>query len=445
MLRKIYVQCLGDGKKDKRPNHIGVGLTFPNDSSPKSSCFGYSFTEPKLFFLIEGQPQRVQLDQQEFSDLQTFYDLLTRITNTSISSGPNTIRSFLIPLLENQSGIDWQRIRSGNLISYEENTGSLFWKVVTRLPTITMCILRFSPHHLSSPLDPNELIQSLLKINVKLRDIRVGLQKIGGSVLKMLSTVNLVTEYPEAEIGILDSMRRNGLRRKTLIKLAHLTRLRVQFPESDREGESPMDKVTVLYLALGAYFSRESLEGKQRFQESLKVTQKFRESSELEVTQTFARRIGLQCYLHCWDATLFNERYNINLTLNEIALQNRLNYRFQNPTLLRKALTPLHKQFRLIEWIGDSVLDVWAAYEIFTRQTDISFVGLTNNKFLHQRGLSKSLELHKIITKKPSGEKFHEYKWLSKVVEALIGAVFLDRNKVVDPQLFKVIEYLIKS
>ncbi|EGG01913.1 uncharacterized protein MELLADRAFT_66687 [Melampsora larici-populina 98AG31] len=436
--RRIHLICMNSGKS------IILGLVFLHLRSPDFSHFEYHLAQLKNFFVIEAETQTFQITRAQLNNLNEFLELFSKTINVAMfQTSYNTI-SFLVPLYKDQYEIQWNIVSSGKQGVLDKISRlpypSDFWTVASYLPKIINRTRSFLPYDLPSLSNEEELTQQI-KNAIKNGIHEIYLQKIGVAFIKMICTVNLVSGYPYTELQQLNKMRKKELRQSTLSSLF----LRTPFYErvfsriplfqqvykeaTEDQGNVKSNHkgiVKVLYVALGAiYFS-----------------------DGLKRTKEFARTIGLDCYLHHWYTTQYNDVNDMEAIVGEEEAQEKLNYRFRNPNLLRKALTLDHPEFRLLEWIGDSVLDVWAAMEITKHRkghkvskANERFMDLTNNEFLGQR-VTDSFKSLKHIIQKP---RFLGKLWLGKFVEALIGAVFLDRNKNIDIELLKVIDCLIKS
>lgn len=116
------------------------------------------------------------------------------------------------------------------------------------------------------------------------------------------------------------------------------------------------------------------------------------------------------------------------------ALEQRLGHRFADAALLEQALT--HRSFgtpnnERLEFLGDGVLDCAVAHELFLRFPDIPEgkltqirSGLIRKEALAEIGAALEVGAHlRLGTAVPLTESL-----LADAVEALVGAVFLDRG-----------------
>jgi ribonuclease-3 len=128
------------------------------------------------------------------------------------------------------------------------------------------------------------------------------------------------------------------------------------------------------------------------------------------------------------------------------ALEKKLGYRFKNTKLLEAALT--HRSYRFetaeactdnqrLEFLGDAVLGLLAAEYLYARypeQQEGTLTQLrsrmTNTQTLHrigaEMGLAEHLRLGKGEAKSSAG--YHRSTTLPDAVEALVGAIYMDRG-----------------
>ena len=127
------------------------------------------------------------------------------------------------------------------------------------------------------------------------------------------------------------------------------------------------------------------------------------------------------------------------MKINYLNLEKRINLRFKNKKLLIKSLT--HKSYdkinnnEKIEFLGDRVLGLVIAkklLEIYPNEKegilDKKFASLVNKKTCLQ--IAKNINLEKyILTLNPKNKDIKiEDKVIADSCEALIGAVYLDKN-----------------
>ena len=127
------------------------------------------------------------------------------------------------------------------------------------------------------------------------------------------------------------------------------------------------------------------------------------------------------------------------MKINYQDLQKKINFKFKNLDLLIKSLT--HKSFdsknnnEKLEFLGDRVLGLVIAkklLEIYPDEKegilDKKFASLVNKKTCLQ--IAKKINLEKyILTFNPNNKKIKiEDKIISDSCEALIGAIYLDKN-----------------
>jgi len=127
------------------------------------------------------------------------------------------------------------------------------------------------------------------------------------------------------------------------------------------------------------------------------------------------------------------------MKINYQDLQKKINFKFKNLDLLTKSLT--HKSFdsknnnEKLEFLGDRVLGLVIAkklLEIYPDEKegilDKKFASLVNKKTCLQ--IAKKINLEKyILTFNPNNKKIKiEDKIISDSCEALIGAIYLDKN-----------------
>ena len=127
------------------------------------------------------------------------------------------------------------------------------------------------------------------------------------------------------------------------------------------------------------------------------------------------------------------------MKINYQDLQKKINFKFKNLDLLIKSLT--HKSFdtknnnEKIEFLGDRVLGLVIAkklLEIYPNEKegilDKKFASLVNKKTCLE--IAKKINLEKyILTFNPNNKKIKiEDKIISDSCEALIGAIYLDKN-----------------
>ena len=127
------------------------------------------------------------------------------------------------------------------------------------------------------------------------------------------------------------------------------------------------------------------------------------------------------------------------MKINYQDLQKKINFKFKNLDLLIKSLT--HKSFdtknnnEKVEFLGDRVLGLVIAkklLEIYPDEKegilDKKFASLVNKKTCLQ--IAKKINLEKyILTFNPNNKKIKiEDKIVSDSCEALIGAIYLDKN-----------------
>ena len=130
------------------------------------------------------------------------------------------------------------------------------------------------------------------------------------------------------------------------------------------------------------------------------------------------------------------------MKINYQDLQKKINFKFKNLDLLIKSLT--HKSFdsknnnEKLEFLGDRVLGLVIAkklLEIYPDEKegilDKKFASLVNKKTCLE--IAKKINLEKyILTFNPNNKKIRiEDKIVSDCCEALIGAIYLDKNLIV--------------
>jgi ribonuclease-3 len=130
------------------------------------------------------------------------------------------------------------------------------------------------------------------------------------------------------------------------------------------------------------------------------------------------------------------------MKINYQDLQKKINFKFKNLDLLTKSLT--HKSFdsknnnEKLEFLGDRVLGLVIAkklLEIYPDEKegilDKKFASLVNKKTCLE--IAKKINLEKyILTFNPNNKKIRiEDKIVSDCCEALIGAIYLDKNLLV--------------
>ena len=130
------------------------------------------------------------------------------------------------------------------------------------------------------------------------------------------------------------------------------------------------------------------------------------------------------------------------MKINYQDLQKKINFKFKNLDLLTKSLT--HKSFdsknnnEKLEFLGDRVLGLVIAkklLEIYPDEKegilDKKFASLVNKKTCLE--IAKKINLEKyILTFNPNNKKIRiEDKIVSDCCEALIGAIYLDKNLMV--------------
>ncbi|MFT3741278.1 MAG: ribonuclease III [Gammaproteobacteria bacterium] len=125
--------------------------------------------------------------------------------------------------------------------------------------------------------------------------------------------------------------------------------------------------------------------------------------------------------------------------MNLSQLMEKLGYQFQDVTLLERALT--HRSFskthnERLEFLGDAVLDFIITAELFTRYAELSEGGLSRLRSTLVNGdtlaeIAKELTLPQYLHLGPGELRsggIYRSSILSNVMEAVIGAVYLDSD-----------------
>jgi ribonuclease-3 len=146
-----------------------------------------------------------------------------------------------------------------------------------------------------------------------------------------------------------------------------------------------------------------------------------------------------------WRSSLEKEKIDRVAQTKREKLQHNIGYTFRDLDLLETALThPSYQKdqdepidhYERLEFLGDSVLDLILAEDLFHRYPNEREGFLGQSRSILARGnsltqMAKSLELHEFIRISRAEERNNGRKnesTLENALEAVIGAIFLDSN-----------------